>query len=83
MLVSRALPLTGWAPCGPDGDARPARRAMDSWTETPAVVESYQESIAADDAVLVLQTLSAAYLQITEQWGDVIRVVIDVAPHDG
>jgi hypothetical protein len=31
----------------------------------------------------VLQTLSAAYLQITKQWGDVIRVVIDVAPHDG
>ena len=30
-----------------------------------------------------MQTLSAAYLQITRQWGDVIRVVIDVAPHDG
>jgi hypothetical protein len=29
-----------------------------------------------------MQTLSAAYLQITKQWGDVIRVVIDVAPHD-
>jgi hypothetical protein len=56
---------------------------MDSWTETPAVVESYQQSLAADDAVLVMQTLSAAYLQITKQRGDVIRVVIDVAPHDG
>jgi hypothetical protein len=30
-----------------------------------------------------MQTLSAAYLQITKQWGDVIRVVIDAAPHDG
>jgi hypothetical protein len=29
-----------------------------------------------------MQTLSAAYLQITKQWGDVIRVVIEVAPHD-
>jgi hypothetical protein len=29
-----------------------------------------------------MQILSAAYLQITKQWGDVIRVVIDVAPHD-
>jgi hypothetical protein len=55
---------------------------MDSWTQTPAVTESYQESIAADDPVRVMQTLSAAYLQITRQWGDVIRVVIDVAPHD-
>lgn len=29
-----------------------------------------------------MHTLSSAYLQITRQWGDVIRVVIDVAPHD-
>lgn len=29
-----------------------------------------------------MQTLSTAYLQITEQWGDVIQVVIDVAPHE-
>jgi hypothetical protein len=39
--------------------------------------------LSAADAVLIMQTLSAAYLQITKQWGDVIRVVIDVAPHDG
>jgi hypothetical protein len=42
----------------------------------------HQGSLAAADAALVMQTLSAAYLQITKQWGDVIRVVIDVAPHD-
>ena len=30
----------------------------------------------------MMQTLSTAYLQITKQWGDVIQVVIDVAPHD-
>jgi hypothetical protein len=29
-----------------------------------------------------MQTLSTAYLQITKQWGDVIQMVIDVAPHD-
>ena len=46
------------------------------------VVQSYQDSLAADHATLVMQTLSTAYLQITRQWGDVIRVVIDVAPHD-
>jgi hypothetical protein len=33
-------------------------------------------------AVLTMQILSAPYLQITKQRGDVIRVVIDVAPHD-
>ena len=70
-----------YAQCG--GKQGLLRLLMDSWTETPAVDESYQESLAADDAALVMQTLSTAYLQITKQWGDVIRVVIDVAPHDG
>ena len=28
------------------------------------------------------RALSTAYLQITRQWGDVIQMVIDVAPHD-
>ena len=69
-----------YAQCG--GKQGLLRLLMDSWTQTPAVTESYQESIAADDPVRVMQTLSAAYLQITRQWGDVIRVVIDVAPHD-
>jgi hypothetical protein len=55
---------------------------MDSWTQSQVVAESYRESLAAADAVLTMQILSAAYLQITRQWGDVIRVVIDVAPHD-
>jgi len=44
--------------------------------------EYHQASLAADDAALVMQILSTAYLQVTRQWGDVIRVVIDVAPHD-
>ena len=79
--LSRVSPATVYAQCG--GKQGLLRLLMDSWTETPAVAESYQESLAADDAVLVMQTLSAAYLQITKQWGDVIRVVIDVAPHDG
>ena len=79
--LSRVSPATVYAQCG--GKHGLLRSLMDSWTQAPAVDESYQESLAADDAVLVMQTLSAAYLQITKQWGDVIRVVIDVAPHDG
>jgi hypothetical protein len=55
---------------------------MDSWTQTQIIAEFHEKSLAAADAALVMQTLSTAYLQITEQWGDVIQVVIDVAPHD-
>jgi AcrR family transcriptional regulator len=78
--LSRVSPATVYAQCG--GKQGLLRSLMDSWTQAPAVVESHQESLAAADAALVMQTLSTAYLQITRQWGDVIRVVIDVAPHD-
>ena len=78
--LSRVSPATVYAQCG--GKHGLLRSLMDSWTQAPLIVESHQKSLAADDAALVMQTLSTAYLQITKQWGDVIRVVIDVAPHD-
>ena len=78
--LSRVSPATVYAQCG--GKQGLLRSLMDSWTQAPMVVKSLQESLAAGDAALVMQTLSTAYLQITKQWGDVIRVVIDVAPHD-
>jgi hypothetical protein len=79
-MVSPASAATVYAQCG--GKQGLLRLLMDSWTKSQVVAESYQESLAAADAVLTMQTLSAAYLQITKLWGDVIRVVIDVAPHD-
>src|SRR5579862_2420705 len=78
--LSRVSPATVYAQCG--GKQGLLRLLMDTWTQSQVVAESYQESLAADDAVLIMQTLSAAYLQITKEWGDVIRVVTDVAPHD-
>src|SRR5436190_20686704 len=78
--ASRVSPATVYAQCG--GKQGLLRSLMDSWTQTPAIAEFHQKSLAADDAALVMRTLSTAYLQITEQWGDVVRVVIDVAPHD-
>jgi AcrR family transcriptional regulator len=78
--LSRVSPATVYAQCG--GKQGLLRLLMDSFTQSQVVAESYQESLAAADAALIMQTLSAAYLQITKQWGDVIRVVIDVAPHD-
>jgi len=78
--LSRVSPATVYAQCG--GKQGLLRSLMDSWTQAPMVVESLQESLAAADAALVMQTLSTGYLLITKQWGDVIRVVIDVAPHD-
>src|SRR6201992_950049 len=78
--LSRVSPATVYAQCG--GKQGLLRSLMDGWTQAPLVTESLQESLAATDPALVMRTLSAAYLQITRQWGDVIRVVIDVAPHD-
>jgi AcrR family transcriptional regulator len=78
--LGRVSPATVYAQCG--GKHGLLRSLMDSWTQAPMVAYSLQESLAAPDAAVVMQTLSTAYLQITKQWGDVIRVVIDVAPHD-
>jgi AcrR family transcriptional regulator len=78
--LSRVSPATVYAQCG--GKHGLLRSLMDSWTQAPMVAASLQESLAAPDAAVVMQTLSTAYLQITKHWGDVIQVVIDVAPHD-
>ena len=78
--LSRVSPATVYAQCG--GKQGLLRSLMDSWTQAAMAIEYRQESLAADDAALVMQLLGSSYLQITKQWGDVIRVVIDVAPHD-
>jgi AcrR family transcriptional regulator len=78
--LSRVSPATVYAQCG--GKQGLLRSLMDSWTQAAMAIEYRQESLAADDAALVMQMLGSSYLQITKQWGDVIRVVIDVAPHD-
>jgi AcrR family transcriptional regulator len=78
--LSRVSPATVYAQCG--GKQGLLRSLMDSWTQSPMIAGWEQKSLAATDAALVMQSLSTAYLQITKKWGDVVRVVIDVAPHD-
>jgi AcrR family transcriptional regulator len=78
--LSGVYPATVYAQCG--GKQGLLRSLMDSWTQAPMVAVSMQESLAAEDAAGVMRALSTTYLQITRQWGDVIQVVIDVAPHD-
>jgi AcrR family transcriptional regulator len=78
--LSRVSPATVYAQCG--GKQGLLRSLMDSWTQAQMIVEFHEKSLATADGALVMQILSTAYLRITEQWGDVIRVVIDVAPHN-
>jgi AcrR family transcriptional regulator len=78
--LSRVSPATVYAQCG--GKQGLLRSLMDSWTQAPIIVESQQEALTTDDAARVIKALSTAYLRITKQWGDIIQVVIDVAPHD-
>jgi AcrR family transcriptional regulator len=78
--LSRVSPATVYAQCG--GKQGLLRSLMDSWTQAAMAIGYHQESLATADAALVMQILGTSYLQVTKQWGDVIRVVIDVAPHD-
>jgi hypothetical protein len=73
-------PATVYAQCG--GKQGLLRSLMDGFTQTPAVDESYQDTLRSSDAALLMDILTTAYLRITQQWGDVIQVVLDVAPHD-
>ena len=78
--LSRVSPATVYAQCG--GKQGLLRSLVDNWTQSPLVAEAIQDCFASDDGTLVMQSLTKAYLQITEAWGDVIKTVIDVAPHD-
>ena len=78
--LSRVSPATVYAQCG--GKQGLLRSLMDNWTQSPLVAEGIEECFASDDGARVMQSLATAYLRITEAWGDVIRTVIDVAPHD-
>jgi AcrR family transcriptional regulator len=78
--LSRVSPATVYAQCG--GKQGVLRSLMDSWTQAPVIVETEQQSLATADPALVMQIVSTACLRITRQWGDIIQVVIDVAPHD-
>jgi hypothetical protein len=64
------------------GVRRRSSKALKQADENRLVEDSFQESLAGDDAVLVMRTLTTAYLQITEAWGDVIKTDLDVAAHD-
>ncbi|MFJ9630146.1 TetR/AcrR family transcriptional regulator [Streptomyces sp. NPDC101175] len=78
--LSRVSPATVYAQCG--GKQGLLRALMDDWTRASMAERDQREPLTGADASLVLRALAAAYLHITEEWGDVIQVVIDVAPHD-
>jgi AcrR family transcriptional regulator len=78
--LSRVSPATVYAQCG--GKQGLLRSLMDGWTQSPLVAEAIEECLASDDPALVIQSLTSAYLRITKEWGDVITMVLDVAPHD-
>src|ERR1700729_446021 len=54
--LSRVSPATVYAQCG--GKQGLLRSLMDSFTQSQVVAESYQESLAAADAVRTMQILS-------------------------
>src|ERR1700746_1740399 len=53
--LSRGSPATVYAQCG--GKQGLLRSLMDSWTQSPMVVEAQQEALAAADAARVMRVL--------------------------
>ena len=78
--ASRVSPATVYAQCG--GKHGLLRSLMDSWTTDIQIGENEQDIQASADPAIVLRTLTEGYRFMHEKWGDVITIVLDVAPHD-
>jgi len=79
-VASRVSPATIYAQCG--GKHGLLRSLMDTWTTDARIGESEQGILASDDPATVLRTLAEGYRFMHDRWGDVITIVLDVAPHD-
>jgi AcrR family transcriptional regulator len=78
--ASRVSTATVYAQCG--GKQGLLRTLMDTWTTDPQIGATEQGILAIDDPAAVLQALAEGYRLMHDRWGDVITVVLDVAPHD-
>ncbi|NMO89341.1 TetR/AcrR family transcriptional regulator [Actinomycetospora sp. TBRC 11914] len=78
--MSRVSPATVYAQCG--GKQGLLRSLMDGFTQSTEVDESFEGSLVGAEPAVVMVALTTGYLEITKEWGDVITVVLDVAPHD-
>jgi hypothetical protein len=58
------------------------RSLMDAWTTDSQIEQRAQDILASDNPVVVLRTLTNGYRSMHEKWGDIIAIVLDVAPHD-
>jgi AcrR family transcriptional regulator len=76
----RVSEATVYARCG--GKQGLLQSLMDNWTEAPLVAQAMSTILESVDPDAVMQTLGDAYLQMGEQWGDVTRLVIEVAPYN-
>lgn len=78
--VARVAPATVYAVSG--GKHGLLQTLMDIWTTAPIVEETVRGVEALDDAGAIVKLVAATCRSMREDYGDIIRVILNTAPHD-
>ena len=77
---ARVSPATVYAVAG--GKQGLLRTLVDIWSQAPIVEETYRAVSSAETAEDVLRITASSVRQMREEWGDVMKIVINTAPMD-
>jgi AcrR family transcriptional regulator len=78
--LARVAPATVYAVSG--GKHGLLRTLMDIWTTAPIVEATVRGVEKLDDPTAILELVAATCRSMREEYGDIIRVILNTAPHD-
>jgi AcrR family transcriptional regulator len=78
--LARVAPATVYAVSG--GKHGLLRTLMDIWTTAPIVEATVRSIEKLDDPSAILELVAATCRSMREEYGDIIRVILNTAPHD-
>jgi AcrR family transcriptional regulator len=78
--LARVAPATVYAVSG--GKHGLLRTLMDIWTTAPIVEATVRSIEKLDDPLAILELVAATCRSMREDSGDIIRVILNTAPHD-
>ena len=78
--LARVAPATVYAVSG--GKQGLLRTLMDIWTTAPIVETTVGSVENLDEASAIIELVAATCRSMREEYGDIIRVILNTAPHD-
>jgi AcrR family transcriptional regulator len=78
--LARVAPATVYAVSG--GKQGLLRTLMDLWTTAPVVEATVRSVEELDDSKAIIRLVAATCCSMRKEYGDIIRAILDTAPHD-